>query len=68
MVTKGAYGQLKERWRLVLRKKTKVTKNMSAQKHPHVWSVLHNGCLMQRDSIPIEFDLKVGPDGNEKRN
>ena len=29
--------------------------------------VLHNVCLMQRDSIPRKLDLKVAPDGNEKK-
>ena len=30
--------------------------------------VLHNVCIMQRDSIPRKLDLKIGPDGNEKGN
>ena len=31
-------------------------------------TVLNNVCLMRRDSFPRELDLKVDPDGNEKRN
>ena len=69
IVTEGAYGQLKGRWRLLLRKK-----NESDKEHVRTATlacmVLHNVCLMQRDSgsIPRKLDLKIGPYGNEKGN
>ena len=67
IVTEGAYGQLKGRWRLLLRKK-----NESDKEHVRTATlackVLHNVCLMQRDSIPRKLYLKIGPDGNEKGN
>ena len=60
MVTEEAYGQLKGTWRLLLRKKKT---NESDKEHVRTATlacmVLHNVCLMQRDSIPRKLDLKV---------
>ena len=66
MVTEGAYGQLKGRWRVLLRK------NESDKEHVRTATpacmVLHNVCLLQGDSIPRKLDLSFGPDGKERRN
>ena len=47
-------------------------KNESDKEHARTATlacmVLHNVCLMQRDSIPRKLDLTVGPDGDEIRN
>ena len=65
MVTEGAYGQLKGRWRVLLRK------NESDKEHVRTATlaclVLYNVCLLQVDSIPRKLDLSFGPDGKERR-
>ncbi|CAB4021662.1 Hypothetical predicted protein [Paramuricea clavata] len=64
MVTEGAYGQLKGRWHVLLRKcessSEKVRINVLA------CMVLHNICLTQKDTIPKKLDLSVDPSTNEK--
>lgn len=54
MVTEGAYGQLKGRWRVLLRK------NESDKEHVRLatlaYMVLHNVCLMQGDSKKVRFN------------
>ena len=66
MVTEGAYGQLKGKWRVLLRK------NESGKEHVRTATlacmVLHNVCLLQADSIPRKLDLSFGPDGKERTN
>ena len=66
MVTEGAYGQLKGRWRVLLRK------NESSKQHVRtttlVCMVLHNVCINQGDSISRKLDLTIDPDNQERRN
>ena len=65
MVTEGAYGQLKGRWRLLLRK--------SESDRDHVRTatlacmVLHNLCIMQGDTISKKLDMSTDSNG-QKRN
>ena len=57
MVTEGAYGQLKGRWRVLLRKcestQEKITSIVLA------CMVLHNNCIDQRDTMPKVLDLAL---------
>ena len=66
MVTESAYGQLKGRWRVLLRKcessSEKVRINALA------CMVLHNICIDRKDSIPKKLDLSIDPSTNEKRD
>lgn len=66
MVTESAYGQLKGRWRVLLRKcessSEKVRMNVLA------CMVLHNICLTRKDTIPKKLDLSIDPSTNEKRD
>lgn len=66
MVTEGANGQLKGRWRVLLRK------NESDKEHVRTATsacmVLHNVCLLRGESIPRKLHLTVGPDGKVRRN
>lgn len=66
MVTEGAYGQLKGRWRVLLRKNesNKGTVRITAL----ACMVLHNVCIMQGDSISRKLDLTFNPNGKERRN
>ena len=65
MVTEGAYGQLKGRWRVLLWK--------SESNRDHVRTatlacmVLHNICIMQGDTISKKLDLSIDSNG-QKRN
>ena len=65
MVNEGAYGQLKGRWRVLLRK--------SESNRDHVRTatlacmVLHNICIMQGDTISKKLDLSIDSNG-QKRN
>ena len=66
MVIEGAHGQLKGRWRKLLRK--------SESNKEHVRTVtmacmvLHNICIDQGDSISRKPDLTVDPSTQEKRD
>ena len=66
MVTEGAYGQLKARWRMLLRK------SESNKEHVRTITlacmVLHNICIDQGDSISRKLDLTVDPSTQEKRD
>ena len=66
MVTEGAYGQLKGRWRVLLRK------SESSKIHVRTITlacvVLHNICITQGDSISRKLDLSITPQDQEKRD
>ena len=66
MVTKGAYGQLKERCRVLLRK------SESSKVHIRTITlacvVLHNICIIQGDSIYRKLDLSFTSQDQKKRN
>jgi hypothetical protein len=65
-VTEGAYGQLKGRWRVLLRK------SESSKEHVRTVNlacmVLHNICIDQGDSLARKLDLTVDPNTQQKRN
>ena len=65
MVTEGTYGQLKGRWRVLLRK------NESSQDNTHITTLacmfLHNTCIAQGDAISKKLDLSLDANG-QKRN
>ena len=66
MVTECAYGHLKGRWRVLLRK------NESSKEQVRIAAlacmVLHNICIMQGDAISKKLDLTIDPESNEKRD
>ena len=66
MVTEGAFGQLKGRWRVFLRKnecgRDQVRLNTLAS------MVLHNICIERKDSLSKKLDLTFNPNTLEKRN
>ena len=66
MVTESAYGQLKGRWRVLLRK----CESSSEKVHINALAcmVLHNICIGRKDSIPKKLDLSIHPSTNEKRD
>ena len=65
MVTEGAYGQLKGRWRVLLRK------SESSQDNVRITTlacmVLHNICIARGDAISKKLDLSLDANG-QKRN
>lgn len=66
MVVEGAYGQLKGRWRLLLRKSEG---NLFETKMATLsCMVLHNACLENGDTIPTKLDLTINPDTSQKRD
>ena len=66
MVTECAYGQLKGRWRVLLRKCESSAENVRT--FALACMVLHNVCLAMGDTIPKKLDLSIDPDTNKKRN
>ena len=65
MVTEGAYGKLKGRWRVLLRK------NESSKEQVRITTlaciVLHNICIDRGDSLSHKLDLTLDPVTQEKR-
>ena len=57
MVTQGAYGQLKGRWRVLIQK------NESSQDKARITTlpcmVLHNKCIAQGDAVSEKLDLSL---------
>lgn len=66
MVTECAYGQLKGRWRVLLRKCESSRDEVRSASLACI--VLHNVCIAQGDSLPRKLDLSVDPNSQEKRN
>ena len=66
MVTEGAYGQLKGRWRVLLRK---IESNKDLVRTVTLaCMVLQNICIERGDSISRKLDLSVDPTTQEKRD
>ena len=66
MVTEGAYGQLKGRWRVLLRKcesSADQTKMVTL-----ACIVLHNMCIEYGHAMSTKCDLSIDPMTNEKRD
>ena len=66
MVTEGAYGQLKGRWRVLLRKSE--SNRDQVRITTLACMVLHNICIMQGDTISQKLDLSNESNGQEKRS
>ena len=66
MVIEGAYGQLKGRWRFLLRKSEN---NLHETKIATLaCMVLHNICLDQGETLPSNLDVSFDPATNQKRD
>ena len=66
MVIEGAYGQLKGRWRFLLRKSES---NLHETKIATLaCMVLHNICLDQGETLPSNLDVSFDPATNQKRD
>ena len=66
MVTEGAYGQLKGRCRVLLRKSESNKENVRTV--TLACMVLHNICIDHGDSISRKLDLTVDPSTQEKKD
>jgi hypothetical protein len=66
MVTEGAYGQLKGRWRVLMRKCESPPEIVRIVTLACV--VLHNICIDQGDTVPKKLDLTVDPETNNRRD
>ncbi len=66
MVTEGEYGQLKGRWRVLLRKNESESDMVRLTTLACV--ILHNVCIDQGDSLSTKLDLTFHADTLEKRN
>ena len=64
MVTEGAYGQLKGRWRILLRKCE--SKKETVKLHTLACVCLHNLCVNLDDSVLNNWDLTKGDRTQEK--
>jgi len=59
MVMEGAFGQLKERWRVLLRRCECSQENTKTAALACV--VLHNICLEKEDTMTKKMDLAIDP-------
>lgn len=66
MVSEGAYGQLKGRWRVLLRKSE--SNRDQVRITTLACMVLHNICIMKGDTICKKLDLSNKSNGQEKRS
>ena len=65
MVVEGAYGQLKGRWRHLMRKSGGVHERKLATL---ACMILHNVCLDNSDAIPAKLDLTTDPNTSQRRD
>ena len=65
MVTEGAFGQLKGRWRILLRCGCC---QQNTKKAAFACVVLHNICLEKGDTITREMDLAITPQTRNRRD
>ena len=66
MVVEGAYGQLKGRWRLLLRKSE--GNHYELKIATLACMVLHNVCLERGDTMPAKLDLTIDAVTGERRD
>ncbi len=66
MVTEGAYGQLKGRWRILLRKCDSA--NEEVRRCALACVVLHNVCIEKGDTISSKLDLTNDPVTQQRRD
>ena len=65
MVTKGCYGQLKGRWRVLLRKRESSKEDV--KKATLGCIVLHNVCIDRGETLSKKVDLTLDPVTNQGR-
>ena len=65
MVTECAYGQLKGRWRILLRKCESLPEEVKMITLARM--VLHNICISQGDILPRTLDVTIDPNTNQRR-
>ena len=66
MVTEGAYGQLKGRWRVLHRRCESSPENVTLTALACI--VLHNVCIDRGDAISRKLDLTIDPDTAARRD
>ena len=66
MVTEGGFGQLKGRWRVLLRRCE--CNQESTKRAALACVVLHNICLKKGDTITREMDLAMDPKTGNRRD
>ena len=66
MVTEGAYGQLKGRWRILLRKCE--SRNEEVRRSALACVILHNICIDMGDTISKKLDISIDPATNQRRD
>ena len=66
MVIEGVYGQLKGRWRILMRKSE--SHHQEVKMFTLACIVLHNVCLEMGDTIPSKLDLSIDPATNPTRD
>ena len=66
MVSEGAYGQLKGRWRVLFRRNECSQKNVRTVTMACI--VLHNICINDGDSMSRKMDLTIDPATGERRD
>ena len=66
MVTEGAFGRLKGRWRILLRKCESKTSELTVA--ALACMVLHNICIDREDTLPRKLDLTIDPTTNQRRS
>lgn len=66
MVTEGAYGQLKGRWRVLFRKCESSRDDVRLV--TLACMVLHNVCIARKDTVTTKCDLSIDPKTNGKRD
>ena len=66
MVIEGAYGQLKGRWRILMRKSE--SHHQEVKMFTLACMVLHNVYLEMGDTIPSKLDLSIDPTTNQTRD
>ena len=66
MVTEGAYGQLKGRWRVLMRKCESAPEKVRTITLACI--VLHNICIEREDTLSNQLNLSVDPGTNKRRD
>ena len=66
MVMEGAFGQLKGRWRVLLRKNESTPEEVTIT--TLACMVLHNICIAQCDTIPLTLDLTFDQNTNARKS